>query len=681
MKNCLILLSVFIIFSIHKSFAQNIKFGKVSKQELEEKYYPLDSSVNAAILYKKRRTYYDYNDQEGWKLITNVHERIKIYNKEGYVWATKIIKLYTRGGKDESVSIKAYTYNLLNNKVERVKLKSNEIFNENINKFWNSEKFTMPNLNVGSVVEWEYSIKSPYYSNIDDMVFQYKIPLKYIDTEIRIPEYFEFKYQPSTYYPVIVNKSKKHRTLNFSYKLNDTKSNSYGSAIGRTVPRRTTHYAKVDLLEQVYSSIEKNIPAIRDEPFTNNINNYKSKTSFELTAYRPKNGIPKYFNNTWEDVTKTIYESPNFGGQLDKKSYFKDELQNLVSNTTSQNEKIAIIFQIVKSKIKWDGSYGKYTLKGVKKAYKEGTGNVAEINLTLVSMLREVGIKANPILVSTREHGIPIFPTSEGFNYVIAGVEINNEVILLDATEKYSLPNVLPLRDLNWQGRIVRKDESSGSVSLLPKKHTKETCYLNVQIDDEGLLKGTERIIYNNLRALQSRSNYNRVAENDLIVKFEKDNEAIEINKFKVLNKEDIGKSLIYQYDFETDNQIEVIGNKMYFSPFLFLSKKENPFKLENRKFPVDFGAPWENKYTISIKLPSGYAIESKPENVAYDLPKNLGSFKFLTIIKGDQLQVLTNTKINFPIVASIYYPVLKEFYKNIVAKQLEKVVLVKNLN
>lgn len=70
----------------------------------------------------------------------------------------------------------------------------------------------------------------------------------------------------------------------------------------------------------------------------------------------------------------------------------------------------------------WNGDYGKYTDQNISKAFKEGKGNVAEINLLLVALLKETGLQANPVLISTQSNGIPIFPTLEGFNYVIAGV-------------------------------------------------------------------------------------------------------------------------------------------------------------------------------------------------------------------------------------------------------------------
>ena len=62
---------------------------------------------------------------------------------------------------------------------------------------------------------------------------------------------------------------------------------------------------------------------------------------------------------------------------------------------------------------------------------KKGVGNSGDINLNLINMLNYAGLIANPILVSTKSHGIPLFPTLEGFNYVIAGVELNGSLYLL----------------------------------------------------------------------------------------------------------------------------------------------------------------------------------------------------------------------------------------------------------
>lgn len=658
-----------LLFFTTKSIAQEVKYGKISKEELQEKFYPLDSSANAAILHQKRRTYYEYTGNEGWQLITKIHQRIKLYHKDGFNWATKKIRLYNGKNGNENVSIKANTFNLVANKIEKTKLKKNEIFDENISENWRRKKFTMPNIKEGSIVEWEYTIRSPYYSNIDDMVFQYKIPVKKVESKVVIPEYFKFKYQPNLYYPVTVKQSQKNRKLNFSYRENDSR---LGSA------RTTRRDVSVDLLEKVFEASEKNIPALKEEPYVNNMDNYVCKVSFELTAYTPKYGIPKFFNNTWKDVAKTIYRSSKFGDELKKTGYFKNDLTAALATASTLHQKIGAIFNLVKSKITWNNNYGKYTDVGVKKAYKEGVGNVAEINLTLVAMLREAGINANPVLVSTRAHGISLFPTTDGFNYVIAIVETPNGFITLDATEKYSMPNVLPARTLNWTGRIVRKDGSSESINLFPKKHAKNNTYVSVKIDNDGLVAGSKRTALSNIFALNYRAKKNNIALDDLRNSYEKKYN-IEIEEVKVSNKNDLNKPIVELYQFESEDLIDVVGTKLYINPLLFLGETNNPFTLKDRKYPIDFATPWEDKITVTFEIPEGYQVTSIPEKYAVSLPDNYAVFKFLSSVKGNKIQILSSIKMNTPIIPQNYYAAIKEFYKKIVQKHTEKIVLSKN--
>ena len=651
--------------------AQDTKFGKATKEELTEKLYPLDSSTNAAILFKKRRSHIEYSQGEGFYLVTDVHERIKIYNKDGYDWATKSISLY-QGGDDEKISIKANTFNLTNGKIEKTKLSKKDIFVENVNKYWKRTKFTMPNLTEGCIVEWDYTINSPYYSRIEDMELQSFIPIKYIESKVETPEYFVFKNVMKGYHPVDLVRDTKRSSITFNYKQRNDGQGGFNTT--------NTKYSqsKVDYQTNIIKCTLKNVPALKEEPYVNNINNYITALKFELTSTQFPNSQVEFYNTTWEDVTKTIYESSNFGGQLDKKSHFKDDLAALVNLTAPENEKITKIFEFVKSKIKWNEFTSKYTNDGVRKAYKDGVGNVAEINLTLVAMLREANLKANPVLISTRDHGIPFFPTKEGFNYVIAGVETTSGIVLLDATEKYSTPNVLPLRDLNWNGRIVRENGTSSEVSLFPNDVAKEMVFIMAQIDDEGILSGTERSSYNKLLALNVRASQNNKNENDLIAKLEKDNDNIEIDEFKANNKVDIYKPISYQFDFESDSQVEIVGDKIYFSPLLFHTEKENPFKLDDRKFPIDFGTPFQEKYNVTLTLPAEYKIESLPETIAYATPEGSGSYSFMCKVTGNILQVSSILNMKTSIIASQNYGAIKEFYKQMISKQLEKVVLSK---
>ena len=87
MKN--LLLTLFIALNLNVLSAQDYDFGKISKAELEEKYHPKDSAASAAILYRNEDISFFFSSNEGFIQQRKVHQRIKIYNKDGFDWATK----------------------------------------------------------------------------------------------------------------------------------------------------------------------------------------------------------------------------------------------------------------------------------------------------------------------------------------------------------------------------------------------------------------------------------------------------------------------------------------------------------------------------------------------------------------------------------------------------------------
>ena len=110
----------------------------------------------------------------------------------------------------------------------------------------------------------------------------------------------------------------------------------------------------------------------------------------------------------------------------------------------------------------------------------------------------------------------------------------------------------------------------------------------------------------------------------------------------------------------------------------LFHQITENPFKAENRLYPVDFNFPIKDSYTFSIKIPEGYVLESKPESLNIAMEDNKGSFKYTVSENMGTIQFACSLEINAPIIESDYYQHLKEFFNQIVLKQNEKIVLIK---
>ncbi|MCH4553166.1 DUF3857 domain-containing protein [Aestuariibaculum lutulentum] len=634
-----------------KAFSQEVKFGKISTEELEEKMNPLDSSANATYLYKYRWSHIEYEEQLGeFYMKTEVQERIKIYNKEGFNYATKVINLRVGNNKEEEFQgLKAYTYNLEGGKAEEVKLDKDGVFETEKHKYLNQVTFTMPNIKEGSIIEYKYTVVSPFFWMVDDFYFQHAIPVKIVEARFDSPEYFNFKTMSKGYLPVIPETSRKSdRTF--------------------------------DCLRDCNSFNLTNVPALKDEPYVNNINNYRSSISYELSFVNWPLTPIKYYATTWEDVVKTIYDSPGFGDELNRNSYYKEDIEALIAGESQPLAKAAKIFNYVKSSIKWNGYTSKYAQEGVKKAYLRKEGNVADINLMLTSMLRYAGLTANPVLVSTRDNGIPLFPTLDGYNYVIAAIESPDGIVLLDATTSHGLPNVLPVRALNWEGRIVRENKTSSTVNLYPKEKSVNQVSLLASLNESGDLEGNVRFLRSNYFAMNYRDDFFEEGQDKYLEKLESKFGNIEISEFNVQNEKDISKPVIESFKFSLESQADVINNKIYFSPLFFLKTTENPFKLEKREFPVDFSYPKSNKYKFVVKVPENYKVESTPESVQMLLPDNLGAFKYIVKASpdGKTVHITFDTDINQSIIVPAYYEQLKAYFSKLIEKQSEQIVLIK---
>jgi hypothetical protein len=395
-----------------------------------------------------------------------------------------------------------------------------------------------------------------------------------------------------------------------------------------------------------------------------------------MTQY-PNQPLKSYSTN-WNAVAKTIYDYDDFGPELNKTGYFEEDLNKIIKGLTTPEEKIGAILNYVKTTVKWN-DYNGYTCDGgVKKAYKDKIGNTAEINLMMTAMLRYAGLTANPVLVSTRSNGVAIFPNRTAFNYVIAAAETPSGLVLLDATDKLATPNVLPFRALNWVGRLIRKDGTSEEVDLMPKVASNDVISMNYEIEADGKITGKLRRQRTDHNAMLFRKNVEDVKEEVYLEKLENDTDKIEISDYSRANEKDLKLPVSETFSYKGSDLCELIGGKVYVSPLLFYTEAENPFKQENREYPVDYGFPFMDKFTINIKIPDGYKIESLPASAILTMEDNLGSFKFMTNQTNNTIQVSAMIQINAAIIPSEYYTIIKEFYQKMIDKQNEKIILTK---
>src|SRR5690606_28046643 len=131
-------------------------------------------------------------------------------------------------------------------------------------------------------------------------------------------------------------------------------------------------------------------------------------------------------------------------------------------------------------------------------------------------------------------------------------------------------------------------------------------------------------------------------------------------------------------YEYTLNHAMEDIGGKLYFTPLMFLATQENPFKENERSYPIDYVYPIADKYMVNIMLPEGYEVETLPESTKFEFNGTMASFSYIGKQNGNMLQFIISFDINNTIVLPNDYDQFKKFYQLLIEKQNEKVVLKK---
>lgn len=640
-------LGLVLAFVVQYAVAQNapIKFGVIPLDDLKMETYPLDPSAAAVVLADYGYAALSYESILG-RMKFERHVRIKILRKEGLEWGNAGILLYHAGTTEERITdLKAATYNLENGKIVETKMSKEGIFKEKFNKYFNIQKFTLPNVKEGAVIEYAYTISSPFFANFPNWQFQRTIPTRWSEYWALIPDFFTYQKYMQGYVPVT--------TYEVAWKS-------------------LTNYQA-----QAHHWISKNVPAFKKEPYMTSEDDFVSKIKFALSHVTFPGHATQEIMGSWKKLNERLLENIGFGGVLKGSGFLKRYEEEVTTGITDQREKIKAIHNYVKNTIEWDGTKDIYP-GDLKKVLEQKKGTAGDINFMLGSMLKKAGFHVDMVLLSTRDHGVvrKEYPMHTQFNYVVCAVYVNNKVILLDATEKYLPLDILPDRCLNGQGLIISKI-NHGWIDLETKFKSKTIITTDLSLTHEGMLKGRVDYIRDGYDAFTMRKNLFKQGE-EMYKEQLYDGKPWEVSSCRFENMEEIDKPAKEIHEVAISEYATVTNDAIYINPFITAQLKENPFKLQKREYPVDFGVPQEKMYVCKITIPEGYKIDEIPQGEILVLPDNAARFVYNANIIGNTFNISSILQINKSLFIQTEYPNLREFYTQVVAKQREPIVLKK---
>lgn len=600
-----LLICLFFLFFVANSNSQMPDtFGKLTNFEKELTSYDKDPEANAIYLHERGDNYFKVIDRY-IKLVKEYHVKIKILKEEGFEHGTVEIPLYHKGTSAEKITkIKAVTHNDGN----QFNVLPTEIFTEEYSERWRIKKFTFPKLQVGSILEYSYTLVTPYDYKLDGWKFQASVPKLYSEFNATIPGNWVY-----------------NRALIGSLKLDVNDSHIKKSCF------HVDGYPKSADCE-VLKYTMKDIPAFKEEKgFMLAPENYRARLEFELSQYNKLDGTSRKFTKTWRDVDKQFRSDKDIGRQLTKKGFFERNVPEKLLTDGSDLERATNIYQFVQQHYNWDEKFSSFGEARVKDAFEAKKGNAWEINMSLINLLNAANIPANLMMLSTRQNGLPkkIHPVLGDFNYIVAKVKINEKEYLLDATDKYLPFGMLPLRALNHYGRVMDFKNESHWQDILPegKNISQVRSQVVFNLEDERT-EGVLDILNTGYNAIYKRKLIDLKTKEEYLDELEEDTTGdFIITDYEFTKEKSDDKKVYERVKFELEDAFQ--GDKVYFNPFFVQFFESNPFKLEKRGYPIDFGYPMAFRYQVSISIPSGYRISEVPQSIEVNLAQTAVDLKF----------------------------------------------------
>ncbi|MBQ0085547.1 MAG: DUF3857 domain-containing protein [Prevotella sp.] len=636
----------------------NTNWGKPTMEEMEFSGVSNEPDANAIVLYAERKVEYE-SSKNFFDVIYEIKKRVKILKSDGKNEANISIDYHSSSSSKELIyKLKASSFNMVNGKMVETKTKGSDVVTEQITDTWMRKKFTIPKVQEGSIIEYQYTIKSENCYSIRMWYAQEDIPVLYSKYDISIPEYFEFNLAAYGMEPMEHQHSTENRVYNFYER---------GTVYNyRTIDNRDVFVCK-------------NLPSLKEDPYIWNLNDFRNGVSAELRSIMLPGSIKTNYSNTWEKVDEMLLKEDGFGGQLKNSIPLKDEMVAMGIDTISDKiRKITAAYSLLKSKIKWNGDYSLWS-ESSNKALKVGSGSNADINFLFINMMNGLRINAYPVVMAKRsDKMLPYTHASiKDLTTMIVAIETEpNKYVYIDGSVEYGYIDVLPEVLLVNRARIINTKDGDKWVNLQKLTKNRDKNIIMANLSEDGHIVGTwSRMLTGNIAALKKRQ-FKMAKDSMEYINNKAVDAEITITNAKLTGHTNFSPTMTEEISFTAEANAS--DDMIYVNPMIIPDSKTSPFIKEERKLPVEFPFTWNNIYNVQLTIPDNYSVEETPQALTVSTPdKNITCQIITTVIDN---KIITSYRFNLDslLYTAAEYPQLKQIFDMVTEKMNSTIVLKK---
>ena len=216
-------------------------------------------------------------------------------------------------------------------------------------------------------------------------------------------------------------------------------------------------------------------------------------------------------------------------------------------------------------------------------------------------------------------------------------------------------------------------------VDLSPSQRHVRYQQIALTMDAQGGMTGKVHEEHGGYAGVSVRRELTRLGDKKYLAELTRPHSGWTVPKFAVADRENVAKPLAVDYEFAQPADESAPVGTLYLSPFRDFIGEQNPFRHDDRQFPVDFGAPQDETMLLTLTLPEGYELAEVPKPAVVEMPDGGGRFVYsASATTPGVVQLTSRLNLRKPVYGAEEYASLREFYRLMLAKHSEKLVIKK---
>jgi hypothetical protein len=317
---------------------------------------------------------------------------------------------------------------------------------------------------------------------------------------------------------------------------------------------------------------------------------------------------------------------------------------------------------------------------------KHGYGYADDITWLLYGLLRAAKLDANLVLVSTRDGNFfdPQFMNADQLNTCVVFVKLDDtSAVFLDPGTPYMPFAFLPWSETAVKGLKLGGEEAQWITTTLPgAAESRVERKMTAKLATTGTIEGRVTVTYTGLEAawrrIEQRNEDEATRRKSLENEIEYDVPAgVEV---KLVNSPDWTSAeapLVAEFELRVPGWAVAAGNRALVPVGLFGATEKRTFEHSARVHPLYFTFPYRHTDEAAIELPPGWQVSSVPKERVADI--NVANYKSSSEIANGVLNLKRRMELRTILIQQKFYAEVRDFYQTVRAADEDQVIVTRS--